>query len=199
KIKKMKEEDLYEEVGDLAKYISSMSTKVVSAEDFLDDAQTALPMGSDQLTEATRATEAATQEILDDTEKIIGNHELMASRIESLKATLFGENLTAANEVKEDVIALNTLVKNNKDIMFNLVATLSFQDPAGQQIQKVNGMLRNLQSRLLKMVIVFGKQTRGEDLPVDRSEDFLTELADSKEAEKLNQDLVDNVLKEYGF
>ncbi|MBN4054178.1 protein phosphatase CheZ [Nitrospira defluvii] len=193
------EEALYGEVGDLAKYISTMTSGVDSAESFMEDASAALPKGSSELLEVTRATEEATQQILDDTEKIIVNHELMAAKLESLKATLFGETLSAANEVKEDITALNTLIKHNKDVMFNLVATLSFQDPAGQQIKKVDAMLRNLQSRLLKLVVTFGKQTKGNEVAEKKTEALLSELGDSIEGKKLDQDLVDSVLKEYGF
>jgi len=194
------EVDLYEEVGDLAKYISAMSQKISSAETLIEDVYVELPRGSDQLLEVTRKTEEATQHILDDTEKMIGNHELMSTKLESLKATLFGETLQNTMAVKEDVAALSALFKNNKEVMFNLVGTLSFQDPAGQEIKKVDAMLQNLQSRLLKMVITFGKEKKKDGISDDRERELLSELGDtSKKEKRLSQELVDSVLRSYGF
>lgn len=197
---KGKGDSLYEEVGDLAKYISALTQKVTSAESLMEDAFNDLPRGTDQLSEVGRKTEEATQHILDDTERLIGNHELMSTKLESLKATLFDENLQNAMTIKEDISALGTLLKNSKDVMFNLVGTLSFQDPAGQEIKKVEAMLKALQSRLLKLVIAFGKGKKNPSLSEHEEKQILSQLeSPSNKGERLNQELVDSVLKAYGF
>lgn len=193
------DEALFGEVGDLAKHLNGIYAKINSAESFLEDASAQLPMGTGQLSEVTRKTEEATQQILDDTEKILGNHDLMGTRLESLKATLFDESLDGLMMIKEDIKALSALLEDNKQVMFNLVTTLSFQDPAGQEIKKVESMLQGLQSRLLKMIITFGEKVKGNEVSEDRGEALLTKLEDSNKDERLNQDLVDTVLKEYGF
>ncbi len=193
------EEDLYGEVGDLAKYLSGVCSKIRSAEDFMDDAASDIPMGTDQLSEVTRKQEEATQDILDDTDKIIENDDQIEERLASLKATLFSENLNARDEIKEDVMALCRLVEINKNVMFSLMAKLSFQDATGQQIQKVASMLNTLQARLLKMVVTFGKKSdrkKAKKVTVDRGDQLLEKLNDE---DTMNQNLVDTVLSEFGF
>lgn len=193
------EEDLYGEVGDLAKYLSGVCSKIRTAEDFMDDASGDLPMGTDQLSEVAKKQEEATQEILDDTDKIIENDDKMEERLASLRATLFSEDLGARNEVREDVMALCKLVEANRNVMFSLTAKLSFQDSTGQQIQKVATMLNTLQARLLKMVVTFGKQSdhkKAKKVTIDRGDQLLEKLNNE---DKMNQNLVDTVLTEFGF
>ncbi len=193
------EEDLYGEVGDLAKYLSGVCSKIQTAEDFMDDAASDLPMGTDQLSEVAKKQEEATQDILDDTDKIIENGEQMEASLASLRATLFSEELSARAEIKEDVMALCKLVEANRNVMFSLTAKMSFQDSTGQQIQKVATMLNTLQSRLLKMVVTFGKKSdhkQAKKVTVDRGDQLLEKL---NEEDKMNQNLVDTVLSEFGF
>jgi len=193
------EEDLYGEVGDLAKYLSGVCSKIQTAEDFMDDASCNLPMGTDQLSEVAKKQEEATQDILDDTDKIIEVDEKMEERLASLRATLFNEDLSAREEIREDVMALCQLVENNRKVMFSLTAKLSFQDSTGQQIQKVATMLNTLQSRLLKMVVTFGNKSdnkQAKKVTIDRGDQLLEKLNDE---DKMNQNLVDTVLSEFGF
>ncbi len=191
--------DLYGEVGDLAKYLSGVCSKIQTAEDFMDDASSDIPMGTDQLAEVAQKQEEATQEILDDTDKIIENDDKMEERLASLRATLFSENLSARDEIKEDVMALCRLVEANKNVMFSLTAKLSFQDATGQQIKKVATMLTTLQSRLLKMVVTFGNKfdrEKAKKVSVDRGDQLLEKLNNK---DKMEQGLVDSVLAEFGF
>jgi len=190
---------LFGEVGELTKYLNEMVAKIQSAESVMESVSEELPLGTDQISEVTRKTEEATQKILDDTEKVSENHDLMTLQLESLKATLFDESLRSQEKIKADVKELCRLIEDNKQVMFNLVGTLSFQDPAGQQLRKVSHMLQSLQSRMLKMVITFGKKVRGDVVPEQQEEALLSELEYSSEGEAIDQDLVDSVLKGYGF
>ncbi|MFQ5542920.1 MAG: protein phosphatase CheZ [Nitrospiria bacterium] len=193
------EEAIYGEIGDLAKTLNGMVGKIQTAESVIESVSTELPFGTDQLSDVNRKTEEATQKILDDTDKVNDNNDLMLVRLESLKATLFDESLQSQEKVKGDIQALCRLLSENKNTMFNMVGTLSFQDPAGQQIRKVTAMLELLQARVLKMVVTFGKKARGTEIPEARKEELLTELEYSSEGERIEQDLVDTVLSEYGF
>ena len=190
---------LYGEVGELAKDLNGIVGKFNMAGSMMESVSNELPFGTDELTEVGRKTEEATQKILDDADKVIDNNDLMSDRLQSLKATLFDESMDAQDKVKEDVKALCELLEENKKTMFNLVSTLSFQDPAGQQLRKVTNMLKSLQSRILKIVVNFGHTVGSVAVSEDRQEELLSELEYSSDGEALEQDLVDSVLKEYGF
>ena len=191
--------DLYLEVGELAQYLNGMVGKLSSAGSLMESLSSELPFGTDELTEVGRKTEEATQKILDDSDRVIDNHELMSARLDSLKSALLGEPIQAEGRIKEDIETLCQLLEENKATMFNLVGTLSFQDPAGQQLRKVTNMLKMLQSRILKMVVGFGQSAGGTHVEQQRQKELMTELEYSSDGEALEQDLVDSVLKEYGF
>jgi len=190
---------LYGEVGELAKDLNGMVGKFQAAGSMMESVSNELPFGTDELSEVGRKTEEATQKILDDADKVIDNNDLMSDRLHSLKATLFDETIEADSKVKEDIKALCELLDDNKKTMFNLVGTLSFQDPTGQQLRKVSNMLKALQSRILKIVVNFGHTAGASEVSEDRQEELLSELEYSSDGEALEQDLVDSVLKEYGF
>lgn len=192
--------DLYLEVGELAQYLNGMVGKLNSAGSLMESLSSELPFGTDELAEVGRKTEEATQKILDDSDKVIDNHERMSVHLDSLKAALLGEPIQEVEgKIKADIEILCQLLAENKATMFNLVGTLSFQDPAGQQLRKVTHMLKMLQSRVLKMVVGFGQSAGGTPVEQHRQKELMTELEYSSDGEALEQDLVDSVLKEYGF
>lgn len=190
---------LYGEVGELAKDLTGIVGRFQAAGSEMESVSNELPFGTDELDEVSRKTEEATQKILDDSDKVIDNNDLMSERLHSLKATLFDESIDEHDKVKEDIKALCELLEDNKKTMFSLVGTLSFQDPAGQQLRRVTMMLKSLQSRILKIVVNFGHTLGSVEVSEDRQEELLSELEYSKNGETLEQDLVDSVLKEYGF
>lgn len=190
---------LYGEVGELAKDLNGMVGKFQAAGSEMESVSNELPFGTDELAEVGRKTEEATQKILDDADKVIDNNDLMSERLHSLKATLFDESIDAHDKVKGDIKALCELLDENKKTMFNLIGTLSFQDPAGQQLRKVTNMLKTLQARILKLIVNFGHTAGSSDVSEDRQEELLSELEYRSDGEAIEQDLVDSVLKEYGF
>ncbi len=191
--------DLYSEVGELAQYLNEIVGKIRSAGSMMESVSNQIPFGRDELSEVSRKTEEATQKILDDADKVIDNDDLMFERIASLKATLLDESLKSEIKVQEELKTLSSLLDDNKATMFNLVGTLSFQDPAGQQLRKVSTSLEQLRARILKMVVTFGRGAKRVKIAEAREEELLSGLEYSSEGDTLDQDLVDSVLKEYGF
>lgn len=184
---------------ELGQSLNEMLAKVRIAGSVMESVSSELHQGTDELKEVSRKTEEATTKILDDSEKVVENHALMSERIASIKAALFDESLKAEENIKADFKALNALLDENKATMLNLVGTLSFQDPAGQQMRKVSSMLKVFQSRLLKMVVTFGENGEGFVPDPELKETLLSELEYSSGGTALDQDLVDRVLKECGF
>ncbi len=191
--------DLYAEVGELALYLNKMVTKVRTAGSIMESVSSELHIGRDELQDVHRKTEEATTKILDDADKIVENHSLMSERIEDIQTALNHESPIEKENLEANLKHLTQLLDENKLTMMNLVGTLSFQDPAGQQLRKVNAMLKVFQSRLLKMVVTFGQNNPESDPGPEHKEALLSELEYSASGEKLDQQLVDRVLKEYGF
>lgn len=178
---------------------NEMMAKVRIVGSVIEKVSSELHYGTDQLREISRKTEEATTKILDNSDEVVENHALMSDRIDSIKATLFDESLKAEEKIKSDLNALSNLLNENKRLMLNLVGNLSFQDPAEQQMRHVSSMLQVFQSRLLKMVVTFGENSTEAISDSELKETILNELEYASDGEALDQDLVDRVLREWGF
>ena len=81
--------------------------------------------------------------------------------------------------------------------LIEIMTALSFQDLVGQRVKKVVSILDEVQTRLLELVVAFGRKpegTAGHTAAVA----LLNEL-DQAPATAIKQHAVDDVLKEYGF
>ncbi|MDE3118069.1 MAG: protein phosphatase CheZ, partial [Nitrospirota bacterium] len=91
-----------------------------------------------------------------------------------------------------------TLSVDDKRLL-DIMTALSFQDLVGQRVKKILVVLEDVQRRLLEMIVVFGQKPVGEKRVEDkRAGQMLKELQASRTT-ALKQDLVDNILGEYGF
>ncbi len=193
------EAELYEEVVKLAHFLNEMISKIRTAGTVMESVSNEMNLGTDELTEVGRKTEEATEKILDDSEKVVENHTFMSDRINKIRTRILNEDSVVGEALAQDFEDLEHLLTENKSAMMDLVGTLSFQDPAGQQLRKVASMLKVFQSRILKMVVTFGQRDLESSSNEHNKKDLLDELEYSSDGKVLDQDLVDRVLKDYGF
>lgn len=83
--------------------------------------------------------------------------------------------------------------------MMDLFTALEFQDIAGQRLQKVASLMKEIQSRILKLVVSFGLESTQSNGSEDKQKVLLKELDELTSAERLDQNLIDDVLAEFGF
>ncbi|MFY9269194.1 MAG: protein phosphatase CheZ [Candidatus Manganitrophaceae bacterium] len=196
--KKGPQTDLYGELGDLAKDMNGMLSKFLSVEEEMRQASADIPVEADQLTGLRRFTEEATHKILGYTEKSMDHHDGMAERLERLKS-LLPRRSGRVKEMQKEVEALSLLVTEDKKVLMDLLMALEFQDLASQRLKKIAATLQEVQSRILKLVITFGAKVRGDKTEHDKEAHLLKRLETSSETETLNQGLVNDILKEFGF
>ncbi|MEK7306547.1 MAG: HAMP domain-containing protein, partial [Nitrospirota bacterium] len=72
------ESDLYGELGELARYINITFKKLQTLEPNIKLSSEKIPMATSQLSDITRATEEATNRIMELTEKVLDNHDLIS-------------------------------------------------------------------------------------------------------------------------
>ena len=83
--------------------------------------------------------------------------------------------------------------------MLDISVALSFQDLVAQRVKKLVTILEDVQHRLLKLVVVFGlQQDQSKVQREGRGHEMLKQLDASKKT-SLEQNLVDDILGEFGF
>ncbi|MBI5746080.1 MAG: protein phosphatase CheZ [Nitrospirae bacterium] len=185
------ESDLYGELGELARYINITFRKLQTLEPNIKLSSEKIPMATSQLSDITRATEEATNRILELTEKVLDNHDLISSGIERVKGS---DRLDKSN-----IGELDKLVSDNKESLIEIITCLSFQDLTGQKINKIMVMMRDVESRILELIVTFGLKAKNKETSMDGvTSPILNELK-KPVSDDLKQDLVDDMLKRFGF
>ncbi len=91
------------------------------------------------------------------------------------------------------------LVDQDESRLLEMSVALSFQDLGTQRVKKLVAILEDVQHKLLKLVVVFGlQQDKAHTDQEGRGYEMLKQLEQSKTT-ALEQDLVDNILGEFGF
>jgi chemotaxis regulatin CheY-phosphate phosphatase CheZ len=188
---------IYGELGGLALHLSRIMKALQSIEHPMHLTASELPKAADQLADLTRYTEEATHRILAFTEQVMDNHDVMATALAESRAAY---TATPQDRVTSDRASatLESLIQQNRKILTDLFTSLEFQDLAGQRLNKIASGLQDVQARILKLLIIFGVRDSGSEADSVRQETLLAKLgASSRTAAK--QDVVDGLLKEFGF
>lgn len=171
------EDNLYGQLGEIAKYINGALKKIQKVEPQIKLASNNIPRASMELSEITKFTEEATHNIMNQVEQVLENHNAIICRLNDMK--------DPENEIEE----IKRTIEKDKEVLMDIFTGLSFQDLIGQKIKKIIEVIEEVEKRLLQLIITFG-------LKNEKGEDRMKDISDHPE---LNQELVDNILKEFGF
>lgn len=188
---------LYGELGELAKDLNNILMRQEDVKSQVKAASEDLPLLSNQLLDVNRFTEEETHKILEHTEKVLDNHGLITARLREMKGIMSAEVLNRA-EIEKKLGEMTGLVDENNKVLMNILTGLSFQDLAGQRMKRMDVILQDLQSSILKLVVTYGLEKRTEDHGVSKKRELLNELQSSTGV-KLAQGEVNDILKEFGF
>jgi chemotaxis protein CheZ len=193
----MTDRQLFVKIGELARYLDETMRRLSALEHPLTNSTSQLPHASDTLTELTRMTEEGTHTIMELTEGLLLNHRQFQAGLTAIHTALSEEG-PGQTGILAKVGGLADLAASNQKSLMDIITALSFQDLTGQRIKKVVGVLDEVQSRLVELVVVFGLQGVPEPADKDRAAVLLKELGATK-ATSIKQDVVDDLLKEFGF
>ena len=176
-------EELYGQLGDIARYINATIKNMQSVEPSIAHVSDKIPQASVQLSEISKATEEATHNVMTQVEKVLDNHDLIIHHTESAER---------GNDIPNSLTEVRNVVSENREILLDIITGLSFQDLTGQKIKMIVGLIEDVEKRLLQLIVTFGLKSK------DTNEDdsSLKEFSDNP---TLKQDVVDNILKEFGF
>ena len=175
--------NLYGQIGELAKYINATVKKLQAVEPNITSASDKIPAASLQLSEITKATEEATHSVMGQVERALDNQDLLLYHIEAIEK---GVDLT------KEVGELKQITADNKEILLDIITGLSFQDLTGQKIKTIISLIEEIEKRIIHLIVTFGLKSRTgieENIPLKGFTDNT----------KIEQGLVDTILKEFGF
>jgi chemotaxis protein CheZ len=176
-IMKKGQNDLFKEVGKVTRKLHDAIRSFKEALDpkLKDMAITDMPNAVDQLQYVIERTEDAANKTMGIVEKYILTMDDLANHIRNLK------------EPEDSVGYLKEFKRSLEDDLTEILTTQSFQDLTGQTIKKVIALVGDIEEELVKLISTFG-------VKMEPGAGSRTEAP-----EKVSQEDVNDLLKEFGF
>lgn len=188
-----------DELALLVKFVDKTRNGLDSIESTVKLSTEKFPEASRQIDIVAGELESAANNIITLLESMMLEQERTQYLIKSLSEWI---NSVSADNKDKAVDAIGQLgainMKLKKDLM-EIFSNLSFQDLTGQKLKKVMTSLSSVETRLLELALTF--DIVGDKSKVHKAKkDMLDALSETKKAEpmKLNQDVVDKILRELG-
>ena len=186
---------LYEEVGELTRYLDTMLRQLMEVG--MPGTSTQLSQASNHLTDLTRLTEDGTHRVMGLTEAIQDNRVLLKEALEKLM-------VSATSQSQQDAMAkqaaiLHHMLESDDKRLLDIMTALSFQDLVGQRIAKIVTILDDVQHKLLEIVVTFGLKREGGPSKTNGQADEMLKQLEASRSTALKQDLVDGILDQFGF
>lgn len=171
------QDDLFKEVGRVTRKLHDSLKSFKEAIDPRLKEMTAveMPNAIDRLQFVIDKTEEAANKTMGIVEKYILSMDELSSHIRNLK------------EPEESVNYLKGFKNRLEDDLTEILTTQSFQDITGQVIKKVIGLVGDIEEELVKLIATFG-------VKIEEGKKVETMIP-----EKVSQEDVDDLLKEFGF
>jgi chemotaxis protein CheZ len=187
---------LYDELGELARYLESAMRKVSEVGSPLVSNSAQLPQATTHLLDLNKMTEEGTHEVMRLAEIIQDNRARVAKELAAVVSTLEAVDCrTLAARLGKTA---SELTQDDKHLM-DIMTALSFQDLVAQRVKKLVTIVEDVQCKLVELVVVFGlKQDGAKPETEGKAGEMLKQLEASKST-AIKQDLADELLSEFGF
>ncbi len=188
---------IYEELGELAKYVEATTRAIRDMESPVATTSNQLPDATNFLAELSKMTEEGTHKVMSLTDEIEASRATMVKSLGEVQAFL--ANQAGSEAAQEQIAAVLQGLGQDETRLLDITVALSFQDLVAQRVKKLVTILEDVQSKLLKLVVIFGlKQDHDKIEKGGRGQEMLKQLEASSNT-AIQQDLVDDILGEFGF
>ncbi|MDX1763268.1 MAG: protein phosphatase CheZ [bacterium] len=199
-------EKLYRELLAKVKELSDDMGRLKEAisEDFKTDlariTENDFPATADQLSAVMAATEKATHNIMDLTERVQESQKRLGDKFTGLRGVL--EQIRKhEEEITEQLTDVEDITADNNADLTEIVTSLSFHDLTGQQLQKTMKLQSDMEEKLMSILVNYGIKLRrnenpGDEETIKRGERML-DLLQGPNKEAIDQAEVDLLLADF--
>ena len=188
---------LSEELGELARFIDTTMKTLSEFSAPVSTSTEQLPQALSHLTNLKTMTEQGTHKVMLEVEAIQDNHIKLSGMLKEL--TLALQATQAAPAILQQMHAVSNAINADDKRLLDIMTALSFQDLVAQSVNKLVTILREVEHKLLQLVVVFGPyQKQAAKQEQDKASQMLKQLEATKNT-SMDQDLADEILKQFGF
>lgn len=187
---------LYEELGELARFVENAMTTISAASPQIMASSTQLPTAASHLSDLSKMTEDGTLEVMRLTEMIQDSHGLVAKDLAAVVEVLRAMDCTTLTGRLEKV---SSVLGQDDKYLTEIMTALSFQDLVAQRVKKLVAILNEVQGKLVELVVIFGLQQSGQAVSdANLAGQLLKQLEESKTT-AMKQKVADDILAQFGF
>ncbi len=168
----------------LAKKINAMLVNMKTVQVPLTSAGEQAPFVLSHAQDVVQLMEQSTGAVLDKSDRIIMHVE----ELENMLRQSGGDNARTQAAIVEMKAAL-----------YDIIASQSYQDVARQKMEKIIVDLHQIRDWLLEVLVIFNIKKDGSLENVEKKKELLREVHAHSAPSSLKQDLVDDLLSEFGF
>ncbi len=157
--------------------------------------ETPLSSAGDQAPDALQHAENIIQLMAQSTNEVLDKADKVTGLIDKME-DLFNK---ASGDEKEACVQAAVLMTAMKSDVFDIIASQSYQDVARQKMEMLITDLNHIRDWLVEALVVLN--IRKDDTPetIKKKAQMLKEVKETPPAGPLKQDLVDDLLAEFGF
>ena len=168
----------------LAKRINAMLVNMKTVQVPLANAGEQAPFVLSHAQDVVQLMEQSTGAVLDKSDRII----IQVEELENLLRQNGGDNAQARAAIVEMKAAL-----------YDIIASQSYQDVARQKMEKIIVDLHQIRDWLIEVLVIFNIKKDGSQENLEKKKELLREVHAHGAPSSLKQDLVDDLLSEFGF
>ncbi|MBU4264038.1 MAG: protein phosphatase CheZ [Proteobacteria bacterium] len=172
----------------LAKKINIMIVNLRNVEMPLSSASEAAPELVNRANSVAELMSQSTDEVLNKSDRLTELADSITHMLDNPEA-----------DCTEVVIGVKEKLNSMKAATYDIIASQSYQDVARQKMEGIIKDLTQLRDWLLEALIVLNIRKDGSEENVKKKVQLLQEVKETKTPELLKQDLVDDLLAEFGF
>ncbi len=188
---------LYEELGDLARFVDKAIRTLTEFAAPMNAVAKQLPWANEHLADLRLLTEEGTHEVMRLVEAIQDSHQRVTKGVTEVVGALSLKQATPET-LKLLEMMLDQLAADDKRLI-DIMTALSFQDLVAQRVLKLVNVIEDVQRKLLELVVVFGLDSKREEQPAQGQINTLLKQLEESKTTVMNQDLADEILKQFGF
>ncbi len=182
--------DMNNIIRQLLEEIKNLESKVDEIKAPIEETSTILPSATESLQDVIEFTEKSTHTVMGLLDQVEKNSQKIEEDVDALLT--FGPTKTIDIILQE----MKSLNQDNLNKILEIYTAMSFQDITAQQIKKVIQAIEDTKRRLLQMVVSSIEQTSDNE---EVKEKIIGKATEILTGDRINQDDVDDLLKEFGL
>jgi len=183
-------EDLKELVKQLLEELKKLEGKVEEVAKPLEETSNALPMASASLQDVIQYTEQAVHQMMEALNEINQNSQVIERNVEFLL------KFSPIRSIQDRLEEIRDKNRDNINKLLGIFTLMSFQDLSSQQLKKVIEALENLKRNIIRIVAT---SVNSLNLEEEKKEKLTGKVTEILTGDRINQEDVDELLKELGL